>query len=144
MKYIFSLHHYAFGGVSAAIAFCNLRTPLRPRGRTGVFRRREGPPRSPLPGLALLCLLDLCLVPLRGVSSCRGSPPEGPLLGPLSLLPEVRHPSVSRLCACSSSTGASGRVFPVAFDFFFGDAFQCGRFPSTVSVVFHQTSCAID
>ena len=31
-----------------------LSTPLRPRGRTGVFRRREGPPRQPLSGIPLL------------------------------------------------------------------------------------------
>ena len=53
--------HYAFGGVSALCVLFALCTPLRPRGRTGVFRRREGP-ASPvhlghplLPALALWC-----------------------------------------------------------------------------------------
>ena len=37
----FVLSHYAFGGVSAQCVLLALGTPLRPRGRIGVFRRRE-------------------------------------------------------------------------------------------------------
>ena len=45
------LSHYAFGGVSAQCVLFALSTPLRLRGRTGVFRRREGPPRLPISGI---------------------------------------------------------------------------------------------
>ena len=45
-NFFFVLSHYAFGGVSALCLLLALSTPLRPRGRTGVFRRREGPPRQ--------------------------------------------------------------------------------------------------
>ena len=38
----FVLTHYAFGGVSAQCVLLALSTPLRLRGRIGVFRRREG------------------------------------------------------------------------------------------------------
>ena len=47
-KFFFVLYHYAFGGVGAQCVLFALGTPLRPRGRIGVFRRREGPPRLPV------------------------------------------------------------------------------------------------
>ena len=50
-KFYFVLTHYAFGSVSAQCVLFALSTPLRLRGRTGVFRRREGPPRLPISGL---------------------------------------------------------------------------------------------
>ena len=50
-NFYFVLSHYAFGGVSAQCVLLALSTPLRPRGRTGVFRRREGPPHLPLSGI---------------------------------------------------------------------------------------------
>ena len=50
------LTHYAFGGVSALCVLHALSTPLRSRGRTGVFRRREGPPRLPISGLPFFLL----------------------------------------------------------------------------------------
>ena len=52
----FVLTHYAFGGVSALSVLFAFSTPLRPRGRIGVFRRREGPPHLPLSGLPFLRL----------------------------------------------------------------------------------------
>ena len=55
-----------------------LSTPLRLRGRTGVFRSREGPPRQPLSGIPFFRLLPFGLSPSRGVSSCRGAPPADP------------------------------------------------------------------
>ena len=77
-NFLFVLSHYAFGGVSAQCALFALSTPLRLRGRTGVFRRREGPPRQPLSGIPFFRLLLFGLSPLRGVSSCRGAPPADP------------------------------------------------------------------
>ena len=74
----FVLTHYAFGGVSALCVLFALSTPLRLRGRTGVFRRREGPPRQPLSDTPFFRLLPFGLSPLRGVSSCRGAPPADP------------------------------------------------------------------
>ena len=53
---VFVLSHYAFGGVSALRLLLALSTPLRPRGRTGVFRRREGPPRKSIPDIPFLLL----------------------------------------------------------------------------------------
>ena len=50
------LTHYAFGGVSALCVLFALCTPLRPRGRLGVFRRREGPPRKPTSGTSFFCV----------------------------------------------------------------------------------------
>ena len=50
------LTHYAFGGVGAMCVLFALCTPLRPRGRIGVFRRREGPPRKPLSGIPFFCV----------------------------------------------------------------------------------------
>ena len=55
-NFYFVLTHYAFGGVSALCVLLALSTPLRPRGRMGVFRRREGPPRQPLSGTPFFCL----------------------------------------------------------------------------------------
>ena len=55
-KFFFVLIHYAFGGVSALCVLHALSTPLRPRGRTGVFRRREGRPRLPISGLSFFLL----------------------------------------------------------------------------------------
>ena len=52
----FVLTHYAFGGVSAQCVLFALSTPLRLRGRTGVFRRREGRPRLPISGLPFFLL----------------------------------------------------------------------------------------
>ena len=52
----FVLTHYAFGGVSALCVLFALSTPLRLRGRIGVFRRREGPPCKPLSGTPFFCL----------------------------------------------------------------------------------------
>ena len=52
----FVLAHYAFGGVGAMCVLFALCTPLRPRGRIGVFRRREGPPRKPLSGIPFFCV----------------------------------------------------------------------------------------
>ena len=63
--------------VLSALLFA-LSTPLRLRGRTGVFRRREGPPRLPISGLPFFRLFPFGLSPLRGVSSCRGAPPADP------------------------------------------------------------------
>ena len=55
--------------------------PLRPRGRTGVFRRREGPSSLPVPGHPLLARLAVLWFLIRGDTSCRGSPPADPLFG---------------------------------------------------------------
>ena len=55
-NFFFVLIHYAFGGVSALCVLFALSTPLRPRGRIGVFRRREGPPRKPLSGTPFFLL----------------------------------------------------------------------------------------
>ena len=52
-----------------------------------------------------------------GVSSCRRAPPADPR----SLLLVLRLLSCVRLCACSSSSGAVGRVFPTAFSGVFQD-----------------------
>ena len=77
-KFFFVLYHYAFGCVGAQCVLFALSTPLRLRGRTGVFRRREGPPRLPVSGLPFFRLLLFGLSFLRGVSSCRGAPPADP------------------------------------------------------------------
>ena len=57
----FVLTHYAIGGVSAQCIFFALSTPLRLRGRIGVFRRREGSASQPFLRAPLLRLLALCL-----------------------------------------------------------------------------------
>ena len=52
--------------------------PLRPRGRIGVFRRREASTSLPVPGHLLLARLAVPSTLLRGVTSCRGAPPADP------------------------------------------------------------------
>ena len=47
-NFFFVLSHYAIGGVSAQCVLFALGTPLRPRGRIGVFRRREGSSSQPI------------------------------------------------------------------------------------------------
>ena len=78
-KLFYVLTHYAFGGVSAQCVLLALSTPLRPRGRTGVFRRREGPPRKSRLGHPLLPASScLAFLTVRGASSRRGPPPADP------------------------------------------------------------------
>ena len=77
-KLFYVLTHYAFRGVSAQCVLHALSTPLRPRGRIGVFHRREGPPRQPLSGIPFFRHQPFGLSHLRGVSSRRGPPPADP------------------------------------------------------------------
>ena len=77
-KFFFVLYHYDFGGVSALCVLLALSTPLRPRGRVGVFRRREGPAsQAPLGHPLLLPLAVLPLFSMRRIltprSAARGS-----------------------------------------------------------------------
>ena len=72
----FVLIHYAFGGVRAQALLC-LCSPLRPRGRAAVFRRREGPASQSFSrGSPSLCSCSLSSV--RGFFSSRGWPPSDP------------------------------------------------------------------
>ena len=52
---VYVLTHYAFGSVGALCVLFALCTPLRPRGRIGVFRRREGPPRKSISDIPFFC-----------------------------------------------------------------------------------------
>ena len=73
-NFFFVLTHYAFGGVSAQGVLLALSTPLRLRGRIGVFRRREGPASLPFSrGSPSSCSCSLSSV--RGFFSFRGLPP---------------------------------------------------------------------
>ena len=77
-NFFFVLTHYAFGGVSAQCVLLALSTPLRLRGRTGVFRRREGPASLPFSrGSPSPCSSSLSSV--RGFFSSRGWPPADPV-----------------------------------------------------------------
>ena len=128
--------------------------PLRPRGRTGVFRRREGPPRLLLwasPSSASSCLAFLLYEAfphaeerrLRIHAFCGSALPffwsyvffpefvyarAVPVRGRSDVLSRPRLTTSSRIAlhisslmlACSAepfSTGAAGRVFPVAIEY---------------------------
>ena len=74
----FVLAHYAFGGVSAQCVLFALSTPLRLRGRIGVFRRREGPVSVPF-SLGSPSSAASSLSSVRGFFSSRGWPPADPV-----------------------------------------------------------------
>ena len=57
-----------------------LCSPLRPRGRAGVFRRRGGPASQSLPGTASSFFSRLSAGYLRGVSTSGGFAAAGPSL----------------------------------------------------------------
>ena len=72
----FVLIHYAFGASERRHCLC-LCSPLRPRGRAGVFRRREGPASLPFSrGSPSPCSCPFSTV--RGFFSSRGLPPTDP------------------------------------------------------------------
>ena len=115
-KFYFEFTHYAFGGVCANECSLHFGTPLRLRGRAGVFRRREG-----------YLLASPSRTPPSSCSSCLGfllyeAPPHAEVrrlrihapVGLLSLQRLLRHPSCARLCARCTCTGADGCVFPSA------------------------------
>ena len=156
----FVLTHYAFGGVSAQCVLLALSTPLRPRGRTGVFRRREGP-ASPvhlghplLPALALWVSSCTRRLLTPRCAACGSTLP----MGPLSLLRLLRHPSCGHLSACITCSGADGRAFPsataggfqdripyllvVVWLFRGVDLHQGGRmsFPAAIAYIFESTA----
>ena len=79
MKSVFAFFHYAFGASRPRALSCS-GLPLRPRGRMGVFRRREGF-LLPVPRRSLLARLAGHWLLLRGDTSCRGSPPADPFFG---------------------------------------------------------------
>ena len=56
VKSVCAFFHYAFGSVMGhGLCYCPL-PPLLPRGRMGVFRRREVPPRQPHSGIPFVRL----------------------------------------------------------------------------------------
>ena len=123
-NFLFVLTHYAFGGVSAQCALFALSTPLRLRGRTCVFRRRQ-----PLSGIPLFRLFPFGLSLLRGVSSCRGAPPadlrflwiRSPFFWSYVFFPEFVY---------ARGVPARGR----------SDVFSRPRLPVSSSIVFHTSS----
>ena len=87
-----------------------LCSPLRLRGRTGVFRRREGPASLPF-SRASPSPCSSSLSSVRGFFSSRGWPPADPFgIRPPFVLMYVIVVELSYV-AGSTSTGASGRVF---------------------------------
>ena len=115
-NFFFVLYHYAFGGVSAQCSLFALCTPLRPRGRIGVFRRREGPPRKPLsgtPSSASSCTVFFIYeaYPHAEVRRLRIHAP----VDPLSLLLVLRLRSCELVYAREVPVqGADGCAFPSA------------------------------
>ena len=112
----FVLTHYAFGGVSALCVLFALSTPLRPRGRIGVFRRREGPPRQSISDTPFfrLWLFGLFSFMRRSLMPRGAACGSTFLVGPFSLLLDLRLRHCARLCAGSTCTGADGCAFPSA------------------------------
>ena len=103
-----------------------LCSPLRPRGRAGVFRRREGPASQSLPGTPSSSFSRLSVGYVRGVSTSGGFAAAGPVLWYGSASP-TSLPSSSLLPA--SMRGGyvfQGRrtCFPSAFDVVYGDRIQ--------------------
>ena len=114
MKSVYAFIHYAFGGVKAP-SISVLGSPLRPRGRLGVFRRREGPSSRPVSGHPLLARLAvLCssyeATPHAEVGRQRTHFSPGSALSSSSWVFLLRP---VRLSARSMGSGADGRAFPV-------------------------------
>ena len=111
-NFFYEFNHYALGGVMGHKHCLCLCPPLRLRGRTGVFRRREG-----------YLLATLLRVSPSASSSCSvghvyEAYPHAEVRrlrillrkGPLSLLPHELVLRLQRLFAVGTSSGAVGRV----------------------------------
>ena len=128
---VFVVTHYAFGGRQGCKHTWCLCPPLRLRGRTGVFHRREGYLLAAQPwALPSSASSRSAFFPKRcfvgklfcGVSSCRGAPPADPS----SLGSAI--PSSPSICASSPSSIRGGNLsrssrtcFPTAADERYGN-----------------------
>ena len=103
LNIFFVLTHYAFGGVSPQCVLFALSTPLRLRGRIGVFRRRERSASQPF-SLGSPTSASRSLSSVRGFYSSRGC-------RRLIRLGSVR-PSSSSTCSSLSSLTRGEKVNP--------------------------------